>query len=114
MNVALVPADEQPMLKPVELPPMEAHHIDATTGRDELAEIPEELRDEIRMIDKAIAARGRGGADVAEAPRRMPLQTRKSDGVDPETPATWGKVARNAPCPCGSGKKYKQCHGRFD
>lgn len=23
----------------------------------------------------------------------------------------WGKVARNAPCPCGSGKKYKHCHG---
>ncbi len=24
----------------------------------------------------------------------------------------WGKVRRNAPCPCGSGKKFKQCHGR--
>ena len=24
------------------------------------------------------------------------------------------KVGRNAPCPCGSGKKYKQCHGRLD
>jgi uncharacterized protein YecA (UPF0149 family) len=22
-----------------------------------------------------------------------------------------GKVGRNAPCPCGSGKKYKRCHG---
>ena len=30
---------------------------------------------------------------------------------DPNNPATWGKVARNAPCPCGSGKKYKHCHG---
>ncbi len=98
-----------------ELPPMEAHHIDATTGRDELADIPEELRDEIRMIDKAIAARGRGGAAVAEAPKRMPLQTRKAEGdTDPSSPASWGKVARNAPCPCGSGKKYKQCHGKFD
>jgi preprotein translocase subunit SecA len=26
-------------------------------------------------------------------------------------PATWGKVGRNEPCPCGSGKKYKHCHG---
>ncbi|MFM9891103.1 MAG: preprotein translocase subunit SecA [Rickettsiales bacterium] len=26
-------------------------------------------------------------------------------------PATWGKVARNEACPCGSGKKYKHCHG---
>jgi preprotein translocase subunit SecA len=23
----------------------------------------------------------------------------------------WGKVPRNAPCPCGSGKKFKHCHG---
>ncbi|MDX1581127.1 MAG: SEC-C metal-binding domain-containing protein, partial [Alphaproteobacteria bacterium] len=30
---------------------------------------------------------------------------------DPNDPATWGKVPRNAPCPCGSGKKYKHCHG---
>lgn len=30
---------------------------------------------------------------------------------DPANPQTWGKVARNAPCPCGSGKKYKHCHG---
>ncbi len=32
--------------------------------------------------------------------------------VDPNDPSTWGKVARNAPCPCGSGKKYKHCHGK--
>jgi preprotein translocase subunit SecA len=30
-----------------------------------------------------------------------------------EDPTTWGKVARNAPCPCGSGKKFKQCHGKI-
>ncbi|GBE44093.1 preprotein translocase subunit SecA [bacterium BMS3Bbin10] len=29
-------------------------------------------------------------------------------------PSTWGKVPRNAPCPCGSGKKYKRCHGQFN
>jgi preprotein translocase subunit SecA len=32
---------------------------------------------------------------------------------DPNDPSTWGKVARNASCPCGSGRKYKQCHGRL-
>lgn len=31
---------------------------------------------------------------------------------DKNNPATWGKVPRNALCPCGSGKKYKQCHGK--
>ncbi len=32
-------------------------------------------------------------------------------GIDPNDPSTWGKVSRNAPCPCGSGKKFKHCHG---
>jgi len=32
--------------------------------------------------------------------------------IDPDDPSTWGKVPRNAPCPCGTGKKYKHCHGR--
>jgi preprotein translocase subunit SecA len=31
---------------------------------------------------------------------------------DPKNPATWGKVGRNEACPCGSGAKYKHCHGR--
>jgi preprotein translocase subunit SecA len=30
----------------------------------------------------------------------------------PDRGEDWGKVPRNAPCPCGSGKKYKYCHGR--
>ena len=33
-------------------------------------------------------------------------------GVDPNDPATWGNVPRNAACPCGSGKKFKHCHGK--
>lgn len=33
-------------------------------------------------------------------------------GVDPDDPATWSKTGRNSPCPCGSGKKYKHCHGK--
>jgi preprotein translocase subunit SecA len=33
--------------------------------------------------------------------------------VDPADPSTWGKISRNSLCPCGSGKKYKQCHGRL-
>ena len=32
--------------------------------------------------------------------------------IDPNDPATWKRVPRNAPCPCGSGKKYKHCHGQ--
>ncbi|MFC4272455.1 preprotein translocase subunit SecA [Sneathiella chungangensis] len=32
--------------------------------------------------------------------------------VTDDNAENWGKVRRNAPCPCGSGKKFKQCHGR--
>jgi preprotein translocase subunit SecA len=33
---------------------------------------------------------------------------------DPQDPATWGRVGRNEPCPCGSGEKYKHCHGKVN
>ncbi|MCP4395493.1 MAG: preprotein translocase subunit SecA [Alphaproteobacteria bacterium] len=40
---------------------------------------------------------------------------RYANGADfnAKDPNTWGKVSRNAPCPCGSGKKYKHCHGHL-
>jgi preprotein translocase subunit SecA len=37
----------------------------------------------------------------------------RSDAIDPNDPATWRNTPRNAPCPCGSGRKYKHCHGRL-
>ncbi len=33
-------------------------------------------------------------------------------GFDENDRSTWGNPGRNAPCPCGSGKKFKHCHGR--
>ena len=38
---------------------------------------------------------------------------RNKPAVDPNNPKTWGKVSRNDPCPCGSGKRYKHCHGAY-
>ena len=100
MHVELAPNVEEEYLQPQELPPMEAHHIDATTGIDEF-----------EMAEAAVG--GSSSFDDGSEPKRMPLQTRKGSAqVDPHDPATWGKVSRNAPCPCGSGKKYKHCHGR--
>ena len=32
---------------------------------------------------------------------------------NPNEPSTWGKIGRNELCPCGSNKKYKQCHGKM-
>ena len=39
-------------------------------------------------------------------------QEQKQSENSTETQALGGKIPRNAPCPCGSGKKYKHCHGR--
>jgi preprotein translocase subunit SecA len=106
MHDELHPAD-QGFAEEDELPEMYGHHVDATTGEDEFAE-------ELALVDAAIAA------EREQRPRTQdkaaPVQTRKKadSAVDPSNPATWGKVSRNAPCPCGSGKKYKHCHGKRD
>ena len=42
---------------------------------------------------------------------RDPLTGANTMGIDPNDPSSWGNVPRNAPCPCGSGSKYKHCHG---
>ncbi len=45
-------------------------------------------------------------------PEKAPTASEKKP-FDPNDPATWGKIARNDLCPCGSGKKYKHCHGKI-
>ena len=57
-----------------------------------------------------------GGGEQEPAPqeeKRVPFQYNKSATIDPKDPNTWGKVSRNDPCPCGSGLKYKHCHGKI-
>jgi preprotein translocase subunit SecA len=49
-------------------------------------------------------------AGIAEV---EPVPTEPSPGFDPQDQATWGNPGRNDPCPCGSGKKFKHCHGAF-
>ena len=46
-----------------------------------------------------------GAADAAAGPAL--------EGFVESDPTTWGNPGRNDPCPCGSGKKYKHCHGRL-
>jgi preprotein translocase subunit SecA len=41
------------------------------------------------------------------------LQFVAAEERNPDDPATWGKIGRNEACPCGSGKKFKHCHGVF-
>jgi len=72
-------------------------------------------------VDPALEMAGMSGdllfdefpPDGELAVRQMPIRTAAAAAViDPEDPTTWGKVPRNAPCPCGSGSKYKHCHGK--
>ncbi len=102
MHARAMLGESEDLFEPVELPPMQAHHTDPFTGEDELA-----------LADAALAGGTRPAAQGAD--RRAPLQTRRGAGaLNPKDPSTWGKVSRNAVCPCGSGKKYKHCHGKHD
>jgi len=56
------------------------------------------------VMESAAANPGFGAAP----PAQRAAATASRDARDP---STWGKVGRNEPCPCGSGKKYKHCHG---
>jgi len=47
-----------------------------------------------------------------DAPAPSPTKAARAARVNADDPATWGATSRNAPCPCGSGKKYKHCHGK--
>jgi preprotein translocase subunit SecA len=85
MRVEVVQAP--PAEEAATLPYMEAHKVDPLTGEDEMAP----------ALAPALAGNGNG----------MQAERNSND------PSSWGKVGRNEPCPCGSGKKYKHCHGRF-
>lgn len=52
------------------------------------------------------------GEDEFAQPVGYPVAS--AEARDPVNQETWGKVGRNEPCPCGSGKKYKHCHGAFE
>ncbi len=84
---------ERPPAPPQQPEGMKETHIDPSTGRNEMAPP--------------------AGAAPGAAAARMPRMTapRSAQKIDPANPETWGRVARNQACPCGSGKKYKHCHG---
>jgi preprotein translocase subunit SecA len=51
------------------------------------------------------------GIPAADASATGTIVNKPKGPADPADPSTWGKVGRNDACPCGSGKKYKHCHG---
>ena len=101
MHIELAKQEDVPPLEPAELPPMEAHHLDPLTGEDEFALETAGVGGNISRAAKPTRARKAVAATAAAA------------APNPADSSTWGKVQRNAVCPCGSGKKYKHCHGTF-
>ena len=67
-----------------------------------------QMMEQHETSEVAIGAGGGGGSGGVATVRR-----RKTEDIDTNDPSTWGKTQRNAPCPCGSSKKYKHCHGRL-
>ncbi|MCC7260627.1 MAG: preprotein translocase subunit SecA [Alphaproteobacteria bacterium] len=62
--------------------------------------------------DPAMAAAAIRVGEQADRHTVTPIRSAQPSGpIDPNDPFTWGKVGRNEPCPCGSEKKYKHCHG---
>ena len=57
-------------------------------------------------------AQASAAAQSMKAAAGASMAAANTAGRDPNNPETWGKVARNEMCPCGSGKKYKTCHGK--
>ena len=75
---------------PPETPEMFGSHIDGSTGEDDFQ-----------------------GGETALLMRQDTNAVVAPENRDPKNPSTWGKIGRNEACPCGSGKKYKHCHGAF-
>ncbi|MBL4644872.1 MAG: preprotein translocase subunit SecA [Rhizobiales bacterium] len=82
---------------------MQLAHIELSR---EIPEMPEEL-DGDTLVEEHLDPNTGENVAVAMA-NESPAGQR-----DPDNPASWGKVGRNELCPCGSGKKYKHCHGQF-
>jgi preprotein translocase subunit SecA len=64
-----------------------------------------------------LSGSGSGSEELAlaepAAPRVVSVSPNRTPAVDPHDESTWAGTSRNALCPCGSGKKYKHCHGRL-
>jgi len=68
------------------------------------------LAEVIRDVDRQHGLRGSGRLQRIIERDLPPLIT--AGLIDASAPAAGRTVGRNDPCPCGSGKKYKRCHGR--
>ena len=67
---------------------------------------------EIHETPESLVGRPSAPNNYESDEKNEPFQYSRAE-FDAKDPRTWGKVARNDLCPCGSGKKYKHCHGKI-
>ena len=86
-----------------------------TTNRLAHIEIQAQAPEELEPLQQTQEMHeNRGEDEAADSEQRSAYQTRvKAEDRDSKNPETWGRVGRNEACPCESGKKYKQCHGKL-
>ena len=83
-----------------------------------LAQLPLLTPEQQEEIRRQMVAQLQAQQQAAQMPTRIPepaLETAGDarPGFDEADPATWGDPGRNESCPCGSGRKFKHCHGRL-
>ena len=79
---------------------------------EKLAHIRPMTEDEQQAMMQQVAAQQQAAAASAlEQSLMAPTEEALAAGFDPSDPSTWGNPGRNDTCPCGSGKKFKHCHG---
>lgn len=87
----------------------QAEEVDELERRQREQQVPMEFRhdapDDLTHPDPEATVAGSGAGEGDEVAGSAPVQPVTRDGR---------KVGRNEPCPCGSGKKYKQCHGQVN
>ena len=75
---------------------------------------PEQQQALIQQLQAQQAASTQAVEEAGAAASAPPVAlTPLVEGFDENDPSTWGNPGRNDPCPCGSGKKFKHCHGRI-
>ncbi|MWD28655.1 preprotein translocase subunit SecA [Aquicoccus sp. SCR17] len=82
-------------------------------SEEEQKKMMDQIAAQQAQIQAAAKQQAEDSAAEAEAGEPDTAPTAKAEGFDENDPATWGNPGRNEPCPCGSGKKFKHCHGRL-
>ncbi|HKL70922.1 preprotein translocase subunit SecA [Salibaculum sp.] len=79
---------------------------------EEQKQMMAQLQEQQKQLQDAASRENTSGA-AAGAPAAAAAAAATREGFDEHDPATWGNPGRNETCPCGSGKKFKHCHGRL-